>query len=70
MLVATNLMDPELQAKFFALCEFSGQPPSGVTTLCLEVGIIEMWDNYARNPKHSAQIKQWECDHAKAESDA
>ena len=70
MMVSTRHMAPELQDQFLALCAFSGQPPSDVITLCLELGVIEMWGHYGRNPKHAAQIERWERERRDKEASA
>ncbi len=63
--VICSNVTPECRAKLEALTEFSRQFHGDIAGMVLETGIIECWERYKNNPKHSAEIKAWEKEHGK-----
>ena len=61
MVVTCKLYGEEVD-KLRALKEFSSlNDLEDVAGICLEQGIIVMWEAYRNNPKHAHQIKEWEA---------
>lgn len=48
--------------KLLALTKFQGLASiEEVAGICLDQGILAMWETYRNNPKHMHQIREWEA---------
>ena len=46
--------------KLFALGRISGHSEADLVPLILEGGILDAWEGYRKNPKHTKQVEEFE----------